>query len=154
MSSLYDINAQLLECVDMETGEIIDTDRFDELQLEHDEKIENIGLWYKSLLADAEALKAEKQYFAERESKARAKAESLKQYLDNNLNGKKFESLRVNMTYRKSATLEYDGETKVPEHWLKYAEPTIDKAGIKSAIKDGFDIKGFTIREHNNLSIK
>ncbi len=154
MSSLYDINAELLACIDKDSGEIIDVDRFDELQLEHDEKIENIGLWYKSLLADAEALKSEKQYFADREAKARAKAESLKSYLAANLNGKKFESLRVNMTYRKSQALEYDGISEVPKKWLRYAESTIDKMGIKSAIKKGESIEGFSIKESNNLSIK
>lgn len=154
MANLYEINQELLNCIDIETGEIIDTDKFDELQLERNEKIENVALWYKNMLADAEAYKAEKNVFAEREKQARAKADSLKKYLDSSLNGNKFSTTKVNITYRKSKSLEHDGETDVPEEYLKYAEPAIDKTAVTNALKSGAEIKGFTLRENNNIQVK
>ena len=64
MANLYELTAQLenfeLE-VDEETGEITNLDELDALQLERDEKIENIALWVKNLTADAAAIKAEAQ---------------------------------------------------------------------------------------------
>lgn len=33
MANLYEINEQILSCVDMETGEIIDADKLQDLQL-------------------------------------------------------------------------------------------------------------------------
>ena len=58
--NLYEIDAEILGCVDVETGEIFDVDKFEELSLTRDAKIENICLWIKNLKAQAEALKAEK----------------------------------------------------------------------------------------------
>ena len=44
MNSLYEINEAILDCVDMETGEIIDEERLNELQMAFDCKVENIAL--------------------------------------------------------------------------------------------------------------
>ena len=58
--NLYEINEALYGCVDEETGEIIDAEKLEALSLAFDEKVENIALWIKNLLADAAAIKAEK----------------------------------------------------------------------------------------------
>ena len=57
--TLYEIDQQLLDCIDLETGEIIDAEKLTELTMERDEKIEKVALWIKELKAEAEALKAE-----------------------------------------------------------------------------------------------
>lgn len=154
MPNLYQINEAILECIDTDTGEILDSEKFDSLQLDRNEKLENVALWYKNLLSDAEAYKAEKNNFAEREKRAKNKAESLKNYLDTALHGSKFGTTRVDITYRKSASLDYDGVTTVPEQYLKHSEPTIDKSAITKSIKAGESIQGFTIVENNNIQIK
>ena len=43
--SIYDIDDAILSIVDMETGEIEDEKRFDELQMERTQKVENIGCY-------------------------------------------------------------------------------------------------------------
>ena len=53
MANLYQINEQILGCVDMETGEIVDMDKLQELQLEFDQKVEGIACWIKNLLSEA-----------------------------------------------------------------------------------------------------
>ena len=155
MSSLYEIREELLSVVDTDTGEILDTARFDELQLEHDEKVENIALWIKNLNADAEAYKNEKNAFAEREKRAKNKAESLKSYLTDTLNGRKFSTLNVEINWRKSTSVEVD-ETKLPANWLREIPAThvADKVEITKALKAGETIEGATLVEHNNIQVK
>ena len=57
--NLYQINEEIEKCIDTETGEILDLEALDKLAMERDTKIENLACWYKNLMADAEALKAE-----------------------------------------------------------------------------------------------
>ena len=102
MSSLYQINQQITEAIDLETGEIIDEAAYEDLNIEKEEKLENIALFYKNTMADAEALKAEEKAFAERRKAAENKAVSLKRLLDNELAGSPFVTSRVAIGYRKS----------------------------------------------------
>jgi len=154
MANLYQIKDELLKYVDKESGEIIDVDKFDDLQLEYNDKIESIALWIKNLSSDAAAYKAEKDAFAEREKQAKTKAESLKQYLSSSLNGRRFTTVDVDIAFRKSKSLDYDGEAEVPEQYLRYSDPTIDKTAITKAIKDGEVIEGFRLVENQNIQIK
>ena len=66
MATLYEIDAGILSCIDVETGEVLDPEKLEALQMEREEKIESVALWYKNLCSDAEAYKAEKQAFASR----------------------------------------------------------------------------------------
>ena len=53
MRALYEINADILSCVDLETGEILDTEKLDALQIEREAKLEGVALWVKDLKGDA-----------------------------------------------------------------------------------------------------
>ena len=72
----------------------------------------------KTLNADAEAYKNERTPFAEREKRAKSKADNLKQYLADTLNGRKFTTLSVDINWRKSTSVEVD-ESKLPANWLR-----------------------------------
>ena len=67
MATLYEIDEEILNCVDQETGEIIDPEKLAQLQMDFDKKVEGIALWIKNLLSDAEAIKAEKNKLADRQ---------------------------------------------------------------------------------------
>lgn len=161
---LFDIDEKLAACVkldesrvvDTESGEIIDLEAIAALEMERDKKIENLGCWYKNLLADAEALKAQKNAFAEREKAAKAKAESLRGFLGRYLNGKKFESAKVAMSFRKSEAVEFDAKCigDVPEEFLKFKDPELDKVAVKKAIKAGETVPGCELVARQNLQIK
>lgn len=161
---LFDIDEKLAACVkldesrvvDTESGEIIDLEAIAALEMERDKKIENLGCWYKNLLADAEALKAQKNAFAEREKAAKAKAESLRGFLGRYLNGKKFESAKVAMSFRKSEAVEFDAKCigDVPEEFLKFKDPELDKVAVKKAIKAGETVPGCELVQRQNLQIK
>lgn len=161
---LFDIDERLAACVkldesrvvDTESGEIIDLEAIAALEMERDKKIENLGCWYKNLLAEAETLKAQKNAFAEREKAKKAKAESLKGFLGRYLNGKKFESAKVAMSFRKSEAVEFDAKCigDVPEEFLKFKDPELDKVAVKKAIKAGETVPGCELVARQNLQIK
>lgn len=153
MATLYEINNAILECVDMETGEILDAEQLAALQMERSEKIENVALWYKNLLSDAAAYKAEKDAFAERERAAKAKAESLKQYLLSALAGEKYKSARVSISYRKSSSVVVDDLLQLPQQFIKM-NPEPDKTAIKTAINSGEEVCGAHIENKQSIQIK
>lgn len=154
MATLYEIDREIAECFDSETGDVLDFERLNNLQIEREKKIENAALLYKNLVSDAEAYKAEKQAFADREQSARRKAESLKQYLDYALSGENFKTPRVAISFRSSERVVVDDTAKIDAAFLKFAEPTVDKVAIRKAIKDGMEIAGAHIETQKNLQIK
>ena len=153
MATLYEIDKAILECVDAETGEIIDDKALEELELARDNKIENIAYWIKNLIADAESYKKEKEVFVQREKAAKNKAESLKRYLEMALGGEKFKTSKVSISYRKSEIVEIDEIEKLSDEFIKI-EKKADKTAIKAAIKEGAEIVGARIVENNNIQIK
>ena len=152
--TLYEIDQQLLDCIDLETGEIIDAEKLNALMMERDEKIEKVALWIKELKAEAEALKAEKQSFADRQKAAENKIESLKKWLADALNGEKFKTTKVAVSFRKTKSVDVPDIFALDENYIKYAEPTADKAAIKKAIEAGETVKGAQLVENVSVSIK
>lgn len=151
---LYEIDEAILECVDMETGEVIDPDRLEELELTRDAKVENICLWIKNLAAEAAALKAEKDAFAHRQKVAENKVESLKRYLSGYLDGTKFETTKVKVSFTKSESLEISEGAVIPEEYLRYKEPEVNKTDLKKAVKAGLVLNGVQLVKKNNIQIK
>lgn len=152
--NLYEIDSAILDCVDAETGEIFDMDKFEELSLTRDAKVENICLWIKNLKAEAEALKAEKDAFAARQKAAENKMESLKRYISGYLEGTSFESAKVKVSFRKSESLEILEGAVIPDEYLKFKEPEVNKTDLKKAIKEGLLLPGVSIVENQNIQIK
>lgn len=155
MASLYEIDQEIMMCLDQETGEIIDPEWLDALQMERNSKIENVALWIKNLQADANAYKAEKDAFADREKKALAKIESLKKWLAMACDGQKFNTWRCAVSFRKSERVDITDESKIPQELLTVKYTTApDKAAIKEALKAGEIIEGCTLVTHYNPTIK
>ena len=155
--NLYDIEYEITNCVDSETGEIIDEKRLDALQMEREKKIENILLWIKNLKSEAGAIREEEKKLADRRQSDEKKAESLTQYVQNVLNGEKFKTPRVTVSYRKSEAVIVDDlglMRKVCDDYLKYKDPEPDKAKIKAALKDGITVPGCHLEERQNITIK
>lgn len=154
MATLYEINEQILDCVDMETGEIIDMDKLQELQMSFNDKVEGIALWIKNLLSDAEAIKAEKDKLAERQKVCENKAKNLKEYLNVFLEGQKFKTPRVSISYRKSKSVDVSDISLLDNEYLQFKEPEADKKKLKKALEAGEIIEGATLIEKNNIQIK
>lgn len=162
MASLYEIDQEILSCIDLETGEILDVEKLNQLQMERDSKIESIALWIKNLQSDAEAYKVEKDSFAEKERLAKNKIEQLKKWLSYATGQQKFQTTKVQISFRKSEVVEIQDEeafinyaqTKNRDDLLTYKEPTINKTAIKAAIKDGQQIEFCSITEKQNIQVK
>ena len=155
MATLYEIDTEIMNCIDIETGEIIDPERLEALQMERGRKIENVALWVKNLKADLTAFKAEKDAFAERERQAKAKIESLSKWLTMALDGQKFSTSKVAVSFRKSEAVEILDESKIPKKFIrKKIETAPDKTAIKEAIKNGLKVRGAELVENQNISIK
>lgn len=156
---LYEIEQEILACVDLETGEIIDPEKLESLELERDRKIEGIALWVKNLDAEAKAYKEEKDSFAQKQKVAENKAKSLKEFLSHYLDGTAFKSTKVNISFRNSKAVDVFSMDELMNYddcdsYLKYAEPTPDKTAIKNAINSGVKIPGCRIVENSNIQIK
>ena len=151
--NLYEINNAMQECINLETGEI-DLELFERLQLEKDEKIENVALWIKNLSSDVEGMENEKKAFEERIKAAKNKVIALKTYLEMALNGEKFQTAKCSITFRKSKSVTVLDVSKLDKDYLKYADPTPDKTAIKKAIESGVTIAGASLVENLNVQIK
>ena len=162
MATLYEINNAILECCDMETGEILDCERLEQLQLEKEQKIEGVALYIKNLDAEAAALKAEEAALVERRKAKESKAKRLREYLTDALNGQKFETARVRLSFRASTAVEISDELALltwleknyQDHCIKYKMPEINKSEVGKLLKEGVKMPGAVLAERNNLQMK
>lgn len=157
--TIYEIDGAILDCIDIETGEVIDVDRLTELQMEREKKVENVACWIKELKAEADAIKAEKQALADRQRVAENKVESLKRWLAYALDGKKFSTARCAVSFRSSESVEvteHGLEALMKEHdeLLTYKKPEPNKTAIKQAIKDGLSVSGVQLVQNVSAIIK
>ena len=154
--TIYEIEQEIMDCIDEETGEIIDLDRLNELEMARDTKISNVACWIKDLKAEAEAIKAEKQALEKRQKAAENKAESLKQWLQTVLEGEKFKDARCSISYRKSERVDFADSFNfdtLPDSMKKVTvEPR--KTEIKEFLKAGGEIEGVRIEENTSMTIK
>lgn len=160
---LFEIDERLAACVkinddqavDTETGEVIDIEAVEALEMERDAKIENIGLWIKDLTAQAEAIKAEKNKLAEREKSAKNKVERLKEFLTAYLGGKKFETAKVAIKFRSVESVSVPDVAMLPAEYIRTKITNeADKTAIKNAIKAGEVVAGAELVKKQSISIK
>jgi hypothetical protein len=154
--TIYDIEAEIMDCIDQETGEVIDIDRLNALEMERDKKISNVACWIKDLKAEAEAIKAEKQALDKRQKAAENKAESLKTWLQSILQGEKYKDSRCSISYRKGERVDFADNFNfdtLPDSMKKVTiEPR--KTEIKDYLKTGATIEGVELVESSNIQIR
>lgn len=162
--TLFDINQAILDCVDLDTGEIIDTAKLDELQMAKSEKIGNIAAYIKNVTAEAKAIKEEEDILAARRKACENKAKRLKEYLMTALNGEKYKDARVSVYYGKSAeAVRFAGDDEhafvewakanAPEY-LTIPEPVVNKAAVKEAINSGLEFSLASLESTKYIVVK
>ena len=163
MRALYEINQEILDCVDFETGEILDTEKLDALQMEREAKLEGVALWVKDLKAEAEAVKAEADKLTARKKSLENKIDGLKQWLLYALNGEKLKTPRCNVYQTHNQRVTVADEAKLisflqtlnePEKFLRFKDPELKKDDIKKALKDGYEIPGASLEETESVVIR
>lgn len=172
--NVYQINDRLEtilnEMFDPETGEVFQSQEevdkaLDEVGLELDTKIENIGCYIKNLEYEIDALKKEEDNLYKRRKAAENKIEGLKRYLNGFLTSVmpneddrrkwKFKTPRVVLGYRKSTTVEVSDIEALSDEFLNLKiETTPNKKAIKEALTKGKKVKGAYLKENINLSVR
>lgn len=161
--TLYEIDskiADLIEKVDPETGEVgFDPEELEALQMERDAKVENVALAIKNISAEADAIANEIKALTARKKTAENKVESLKRYLQNALQGEKFKTAKVAVSYKNSkAVIVEDGfvnwAAENDDSLLKYAEPAVDKKAVGEKLKAGAEIPFARFEERTSVIIK
>ena len=163
MRALYDIDQDILDCVDMETGEILDVEKLDALQMERERKLEGVALWVKDLKAEAAAVKEEADKLTVRKKALDNKIEAIKTWLLGALDGEKLKTPRCNVYQTHSQRVNIPDEPKLicflqtlnePERFLRFKDPELRKDEIKKALKDGKIIPGAELEETESVVIK
>ena len=160
--TLYEIQDNIRQAIEQgfneETGEIFNASDLEALQIQRDEKIENIGCYIKDLEADIDAFKKEEESLAERRKAKERKLDSLKQFLTDAMirnNKTKFETAKVRLGFRKSESIEVDENIKLDDkYYITKVQQTVDKKFLKEELKSGVVIDGVKLIEKQNLQVK
>jgi hypothetical protein len=162
--NIYEIQTEILNCIDEETGEILNEKLIEKLQAERDKKIENIALYIKNITAVTEAIKAERDKLFERQKRGENKVKNLKEFLSVQLDGWKFITPLIEITFRKSEAVEFTGAISdeylkqdilnIDGNYYKKCTPEFDKTFIKTVIKSGQIVDGAVLVKRNNIQIK
>ena len=156
--TLFEIDKAIMDFefeVDEETGEILNPNALEELEMAREQKIENVGLYIKNLEAEANAVENQEKIFADRKKRIRKKIEGLKGFLGYALDGQKFKTDKVEMSFRKSESVLIKDEYLIPDDYCEYTvlrKP--NKTNLKKALKDGKEIFGAELVEKMNVQIK
>ena len=163
MRALYDIDQDILDCVDQDTGEILDTEKLDALQMEREAKLEGVALWVKDLKAESAAVKEEADKLNARKKALDNKIESIKTWLLHALDGEKLKTPRCNVYQTHNQRVAVADEAKLisflqtleePEKFLRFKDPELKRDEIKKALKDGTIIPGASLEESESVVIK
>jgi hypothetical protein len=163
MRALYEIDQDILACVDQETGEILDVEKLDALEMERERKLEGVTLWVKDLNAEAAAVKEEADKLTARKRALDNKITALKSWLLIALDGQKLKTPRCKVYQMHSQRLSVADEEKLvkfletleePEQFLRFREPELRKDEIKKALKEGTIIPGASLEETESVVIK
>ena len=157
--TLYEIDQNIMSLLN-EDGEITDPEAFDALQITRSEKLEGIACWIKNLNADIKAIKDEEERLKERRTHLVNKVSSLSGYLEHALNGEKFSTPRVAISYRTSSAVEITDNVAFVD-WAKSYDPSLlhikaepNKTAIKNALNGGMEIPLAQIVERKSMQVK
>ena len=124
------------------------------------EKGKNVAAVFRNLESDAKQIKEAEQQLAERRKAIEKRAESLRNYLKTNMEVAGITKIEcpwfvVSIAQNPEAVTVED-ESLIPRDYFKEIPATyqLDKALVKQAIKDGFDVPGAHLSRGTSLRIK
>jgi urease gamma subunit len=162
MANIYEINQAILDCIDPETGEVLDMEALEQLQMDRVQKAENVACWRKNLMALIRDIKEEEDALKKRREVLQRKVDGIDGYLAAHFSGEKIETARAVINWRKSTGVEVLNKQEAidylmhiaHEELLKYKEPDIDKKAAKALLESGEAIPGLALTDRMNLQIK
>ena len=161
MAKLYEIAYAIEKCVkypdgtgvDTETGEILDADAMDALNMEYADKMNGLIDWCINLQAEIENITPERDRLYTRQKYFEHRLESIKDYMSRNLLYK-FKGAHRSLSKRKTAYVDVLDEGKIPEKYLKPQPAKVDKATILKELKAGETIPGTQLAERETLMMR
>lgn len=150
---LYEIEKEILKIIDPETGEILDMEQLETLQIERSRVYDYVISLYKTEIAEAKAIKEEAATLLARAKTKENNSERLKKWLEKKLEGVPFENSRHKIGWRKSESIIILDENAIQENYKKI-KTEINKKEIKKALKQGEVVQGATLDIKNNIQIK
>lgn len=161
--TLFEIDAteQMLleELFDPETGEI-DEDvrqRLELLDIDKTEKVDGWCYYIKQRTAEIEAAEAVVKAAQERIRTAKNSLKATKDCLATLMHGEKHKTVNNSLYYTHNSSVVLDegkSVTDIDDDFLTYAEPVLNKAKIKSALRMGIAVPGVHLEESTSMVIK
>lgn len=160
--NLYEIKREILALIDEETGEILNWEAFDQLQMARDTKLENVACFIKNLAAEAAAIRQEEVILAKRRKVAENKVDGLMRYLQEALNGENFKTAKCAVSFRKTtkvdvkdpaAAIEW-AEMNGHKECVTYKAPEINKTELAKLLKGEVTIPGAELLVGQSMSVK
>lgn len=159
MANIYELTAdiQLLWNL-MENGEIDDDTLIDAMQNSQEElsiKLEHYCMFIKNMEADAKAFKEEEQRLAARRKTLENTIERAKkamQYAMDVAGEKKVKGKLFSISLQNNppkVVMDEQYIENIPEKYIKYAEPEINRAMIKEDLQSGVDLEGLAHLEQS-----
>ena len=163
--TLYEITNDYLQLMTMLEDPELDpqtlSDTMEGIEGELEDKAESYGKIAKNIEGDIVALKAEKERLTKKIQTKENNLKRLKETLQFSMEatGKnKIKTPLFSFSIRKNAPAVVMDEPyieNVPERFLKYSDPTINRTAIKEAIQNGEDLEGIAhLEQSTSLTIK
>lgn len=157
---LYELSqqyAQLVELVE-ELDEVTFRDTLESIQEEIDDKVENTAKLMRSFQVDVDALKLEEKRLADRRIAIEKRIESIKDYLKNQMevagiDKVKRPTLTVSIA-NNPPSVEIEDESLIPFDYMVPQPARIDKKALLTALKEGQDISGASIKQTRGVRIR
>lgn len=162
MSTFREIDEKILALVD-EDGEILDLEEFQALQMEREQKAENMALWVLDIRDEQNAIREEMRRLQARLTASERKEKTLREFLARVLDGEKLKTARITVSYRTTPAVEIDDEDRLRrwamtddryEDVLRYKEPEISKNEVRRLIQEGVKVPGAQLVERVSTTIK
>ncbi len=152
MANIYELTQDYLRLLEMAEDPELDpeviADTFEGIEGELEIKAENYAKVMKNLEGDIAALKAEEERLAKKRKAIENNIKRMKGTLQEamELTGKtKFKTELFGFSIQKNApsvVIDAADIRDIPEDYLKFKEPEVDKTAIKNAINAGVDFEG------------
>lgn len=142
---------------DEETGELLNADELEALQLAEEAKKEGIACLAKEARAESKALRDEAKALIDRADAKDKKADNLEKWLGHILDHKPFETTRCRVGFRRTETCDILEERLIPKDYMVTnikTETKPDKRRIKDDLKAGKEIPGAVLTEHYRISVR
>ena len=144
--------------IDEETGEILNADQLNGLELSSREKIVNTARYLVEMQAFLESMKQVKKNLDARIKTQTRQIEYLKKLALDGMDAigvSKIEEPDIRISTRKTSSAAIDDEKALPAAYVQIVQETrIDKARLLQALRSGAEVSGAHLETKLNLTIK